>query len=201
MSDLKPDSQIVTSFTLSYCEAVILSDCPTFRLADCLTVRLPVCQTGWLGVAHPTSIEFDIAYIDILVLLPMSLPVLFSRSWKECFYRISLYLVSTITIELFISAEAHTCFKSCVLWSHQSCACDHLIRNETPFSQAKKEKGRRRWIMKKIRLFKLIQDRIQCPNVQALLCYFVPSPELNKRPRFNIVKCSCCYLYFMLCYV
>ena len=47
----EPDNQIVTTVTLSYCQAVILSDCLTFRLADCLTVRLPVCETGWLGVA------------------------------------------------------------------------------------------------------------------------------------------------------
>ena len=47
----------LTTVTLSYCEAVILSDCLTFRLADCLTFKLPVCQTGWLWVAHPTSID------------------------------------------------------------------------------------------------------------------------------------------------
>ena len=74
-----PDNQIVTTVTLSYCRAVILSDRLTVRLAHCLTVRLLVCQTGRLGVAHPTSIDFDSDYINILVLLPMSHPVLFSR--------------------------------------------------------------------------------------------------------------------------
>ena len=61
VSDFKPDNQIVTTVTHSYCQAVILSGCHTVRLCDFPTSRLSDCPTAsvsdWLTWGSPSNLH------------------------------------------------------------------------------------------------------------------------------------------------